>query len=348
MATQPWRYWARRRTKRWGSVEPHGLAGRVHRELGDTDVDGRDAEAGRGDRPDGRAARQIGAHHERLQRHRRPLGREAHDRRAGGVGGVADVGVELEHRAAVQVDPVLGLVALGVVRVGGVGAVGREARRGRQGLQVALAIPPGERRDPLEDRRQDDARRRRSTTRTRSPRGRRGRSRARRGRRRRRRRGPWWPPSTTGGCRARPLLTSSSSRPSRAGGVRSCTITSHPRMLARPVPSSSARNETKPCSSTRPRPHTGARCCCGLSLSPFSLTPRSRWMASCGILSSGRSTSSRRTSGSLVEPIPGSCPARRRGPRGRGRGRATSSTTRRRTPRRRAAGTRPARCRAGA
>jgi hypothetical protein len=129
----------------------------VHRELGDADVDRGDAEAGGGDRSDGRSAGQVRAHHERLQRHGGALGRQAQDRCARGIGGVAHVGVELEHGTAVQVDAVLGLVALGVVGVRGVGAVGRHARRRRQCLQVALAVAPGERRDPLEDRREDHA-----------------------------------------------------------------------------------------------------------------------------------------------------------------------------------------------
>ena len=51
------------------------LAGRVHRQLGHADVDGRDAEPRGGDRADGRAARQVGAGHEPLHGH---LGRARH------------------------------------------------------------------------------------------------------------------------------------------------------------------------------------------------------------------------------------------------------------------------------
>ncbi len=57
-----------------------------------------------------------------------------------GVGGVALVGVDLEHGSAVRERAVPRLVALGVVRVDGVGHVGREARRRGEGA-VAIVAP---------------------------------------------------------------------------------------------------------------------------------------------------------------------------------------------------------------
>ena len=62
---------------RW-VVDAAQLAGRVHRQLGDADVDGGDAEAGGRDRSDRRAARHVVAGDERLhaarRRRRRPAG----------------------------------------------------------------------------------------------------------------------------------------------------------------------------------------------------------------------------------------------------------------------------------
>ena len=78
-------------------VAPAQLPGRVHRQLGAADVDGRDAEARRGDRPDGRAARHVVAGDEHLPRHAGPLAGARRTRAAvGGVGGVALVGVDLD------------------------------------------------------------------------------------------------------------------------------------------------------------------------------------------------------------------------------------------------------------
>ena len=82
------------------------LAGRVHRQLGDADVDGGDAEAGGRERADRRPARHVVARHEHLARHagvaRRPAANSA---AVSAVGGVALVGVDLDRRAAVDERP---------------------------------------------------------------------------------------------------------------------------------------------------------------------------------------------------------------------------------------------------
>ena len=55
------------------------------------------------------------------------------------------------------------------------------------------------------------------------------------------------------------------------------------------------RRRTRPRSDC-PSPHIGTTCCCRSSTTPRSFTSRSRWIASCDSRSSGRSTSTSRTS----------------------------------------------------
>ena len=101
----------------------------MHRELRGADVDRRDAGPGRGHRADRRATRQVGAVLVTLQRHPGlPAGQR--ERRAGAtVGGIAEIRMHFEYRAAVDRDEMARLVALGVVGVGGV----RHVRRGHHG-----------------------------------------------------------------------------------------------------------------------------------------------------------------------------------------------------------------------
>ena len=98
---------------------------------------------------------------------------------------------------------------------------------------------------------------------------------------------------------------SASSRPINAPG---CDIVEHdvpeqdvmrPRRRARTRESGGRRPAPR-----SPVPHTGTRCCCGLSTSPLLFTSRSRWMASCGMRATGRSmlTSSSRPPRSATRP----------------------------------------------
>ena len=90
----------------------HAFAGRVHREHRRAEVGDRDAEAGRRRRADGRAAAEIAAGHEILERNAGRDGQPAHGSRSLGGGGVAEVraahnqalhGREFESRKQAQV-----------------------------------------------------------------------------------------------------------------------------------------------------------------------------------------------------------------------------------------------------
>ena len=169
---------------RWRVGGAAQLAGRVHRELRDADVDGGDAEAGGGERSDRRAARACCCATRTAAPAPRRRGSARSKQRGGvGVGGVALVGVDLDRRAVVDERGVVGIVALGVVRVHGVGVVGRDAaRRGERAVQRRRGRRRRPRSEPLEHRleeRPDCAAR---ATPTRPPRGRTARRR-RRGRR---------------------------------------------------------------------------------------------------------------------------------------------------------------------
>ena len=125
------------------------------------------------------------------------------------------------------------------------------------------------------------------------------RRRRRRGRRPARRAARRGRPSTSSRLSSRADETSSWRRPSRAPGVRSWTMRvpgdDGRRRRRRPRrPRTRRRRRPRP----GPTPHTGVRCCCGLSLRPWPLTSRSRWMASCGMRRSGPSQAKSRSSSS--------------------------------------------------
>ena len=108
------------------------LAGRVHRQLRDADVDRGDAEPGRRHRPDGRSARHVVARDEHLPRHAGALARSLEHCGRLGRRGITLIGVDLDRRAGIDDRAVPGFVTFGVVRMHGVGVVGRDARRGRE------------------------------------------------------------------------------------------------------------------------------------------------------------------------------------------------------------------------
>ena len=162
---------------------------------------------------------------------------------------------------------------------------------------VAAAAAGGD--EALDHRARGTARPRRWWTRCRPPRGRTGRSSARRltstaaaspaaARARRPR------TTTRTGCRGAPTTSSSSSTPSSAGGVRSWSISVPGHDSAGATPASAARNARSSPSTGAPSPQIGARCCWRSRTTPFSLTSRSRWIASCATRRSGRSTFTRR------------------------------------------------------
>ena len=236
-----------------------------------------------------------------------------------------------------------GLVALGVVRVGGVGHVGRDARRrGDRPVPVlAVAAEPDD--DPLQHGRQQRARRApvASSLPTSSWSNRHDHA-------HRRRLGRRPAPRPRPQARAQvvdpaALLSSSPSRPSTAPGVRSWAITSQsttssgvdPELLGQ-EPAERRRGRLAD------RPTAGARCCCGLSSSPV--------VVDLAVEVDGELRDAQQRA---VDAAAAARPARRRtapppGRTGRGRGRATSSAARRRRPRPAAAGSRPGRCRAAA
>ena len=82
------------------------------------------------------------------------LAGEPERRGADGVRGVAQVGVDLEHRAAVDADLVQRLVAVGVVGVRGVAHVARGDDGAGEGAPVVVAGAAAGGDDALEDRRQ--------------------------------------------------------------------------------------------------------------------------------------------------------------------------------------------------
>ncbi len=192
---------------------------------------------------------------------------------AGAVGGVAQVAVHLQHRPAVELDAVAGLVAVGVVRVGGVGHVRGRAQRPGQGPEEVLPRAAEARRDALEHRRQQV----------------RGGAALRGGadllvvEQHEHRDLPAGTPSAATARRARSpahgehrlssrgALISSSSTPARVPGVRSWAMRSHAEDVARVArPSWPATKAVNPPGVGSPRPQIGLRCCCGFSWSPRS------------------------------------------------------------------------------
>ena len=170
--------------------------------------------------------------------------------------GVALVAVDLDRRPAVDQRRVIGLVALGVVRVHGVGVVGRHAHDAASSAEEVLARPPPRRQQPLEhvlEQRPGGAGGRWPS---RPPRGRTGRS-PRRGRRARRRPAPSSPPSTTPGCRAGRWRAASGRR--RARRPADVVQARGPRTPASPIrPRSASQAVERRCRRSVPTPGAGA------------------------------------------------------------------------------------------
>ena len=90
----------------------------MHGQLSHSGVDHADAEFTRSRRPDGRATGQIGAGHETLDRHLGLPTRKFERSLRGGISCVALVCVDLDHRAAVERNAVIGFVPIDIVGVG--------------------------------------------------------------------------------------------------------------------------------------------------------------------------------------------------------------------------------------
>ncbi len=87
-----------------GVVGAAQLAGGVHRQLRSAEVGRADAELGCGERTDRRAARQVGAVHETLERDPGVTTGDDRRRSSDAVGRVAEVGVELQRGPLVEAD----------------------------------------------------------------------------------------------------------------------------------------------------------------------------------------------------------------------------------------------------
>ena len=123
------------------------------------DVDGPDAQPGRGQRTDGRSAGQRVVGHELLGRHAgRPAG-PSPQRHPGRIGGVALVGVDLQQRTAVEQRLVGRVVPLRVVGVDRVAGVDRQADRPGQGLVLLVGADAAGAGDPGQHVGQQRARR---------------------------------------------------------------------------------------------------------------------------------------------------------------------------------------------
>ena len=96
-----------------------------------------DAEAGSRDRPDGAAAAEVRAHHERWVRGLHGLGEALEERPGLAVRAIALVGVTLDHGPLAQEGSMPGLMTVGVVRVNAVGHVARDQIGARDGAGQA-------------------------------------------------------------------------------------------------------------------------------------------------------------------------------------------------------------------
>ncbi len=125
-----------------------------HGELRRPDVDGRDTGACRCHGPDGRPARQIGPVLVALQRHPGLIAGQRERRRRPAVGGIAQIGLHLEHRTGVDLDQVARLVTVRVVRVRRVCHVAGGHHRSGQPTQVVLPGAARGEHDPFQHGRQ--------------------------------------------------------------------------------------------------------------------------------------------------------------------------------------------------
>ena len=102
---------------------PRRLKGRVHSQLGKSDVDGVEGHLGVGDVAKGGAAGHVRAVGVALDGNPRPLADQAEECRRHAVGGVPLVGVVLHHHTAVHVHGVVLVLILGMVGMYPVGVV---------------------------------------------------------------------------------------------------------------------------------------------------------------------------------------------------------------------------------
>ncbi len=188
---------------------------------------------GRAERSDRRSARQVGAVLVALQRHTRLLARARESRRAGRVGGVAQVDVDLEHRSPADRDVVQRLVAVGVVGMRRVGHVAGGAHRcGDRAVVVVAGAARGRGRCARGPWRADRTARRARTC-CRPPRGRTARARAARRRPARRPSSACSPAKQVTWLSSRGADTSSDRAPVSRLGAVSWVISSKPRMSSR-------------------------------------------------------------------------------------------------------------------
>ena len=148
------------------------LARRVHRQQGQPDVDGPDAERGGRDRSDRRPARDGVVGHELLDTHPDRPARPSPGRRSDCVGRVALVRIELQQGTLAEQRMVGGVVASRVVRVDRVTGVDGEARRSRVRRGAGRRAPHRGRTRSDGGRRPGTARRPRNGSRCRPPRDR--------------------------------------------------------------------------------------------------------------------------------------------------------------------------------
>lgn len=117
-----------------------GLADAVHAQLGVTQVQSAHAELGGQEGANGASAEGVVADDEELEGHTGGAGALLDEDDAGGVCGVALVGVDLDDGTLVHGGLVRGLVLADVVGVDGVGHVGGDEERAGQGLLVGGGV----------------------------------------------------------------------------------------------------------------------------------------------------------------------------------------------------------------
>ncbi len=131
-------------------VHPGAFAHAVHRPHRAADVDAADTELGRGDRPDGAAARQVAAVRVALVRHFGVLAPADELRGGDAFGAVTPVGVGFDHRPLIDVHAVIGVVRCRKVRMIAVRHVGADQEAVRQRPGGVFAIHPGGDANPLQ------------------------------------------------------------------------------------------------------------------------------------------------------------------------------------------------------
>ena len=104
------------------------LAGRMHRKLGDADIDRRDAETRCGDRANCGSAGHVVARDKRLHWDSSAFGQGKNVRGTWSVGAVSGIGVPFEDRAAIEKHGMIGLVTFGPIWMRRMSAIGGDAQ----------------------------------------------------------------------------------------------------------------------------------------------------------------------------------------------------------------------------